>query len=88
MSPNFADRPVLEPFDPASGFTVRYPVASPEVVGMVRGYQSQLRQQSPDWMSQVEFDPHGRGMLLYVFPVSSLPAAVLGRRSRRRYGQE
>ncbi len=73
---------ILEPF--GSGFVVRYPVADSATLALVRQYQQEVRSDYPGWLSRLEFNRSQDRLNLYVFPMSELPAAVLGR--RQSYG--
>ncbi len=80
MFPQRQQPVAVEPF--GSGFAVRYPVADPATVALVRQYQEDLRAGYPGWLSRVEFN-HAQ-LALFVFPVGELPSVVLGR--RQAYG--
>lgn len=84
----YATGPQIESYGATGGFLIRYPGATPETMAAVREYQRDLRRDCPGWLSRLEYRQETGGIVLYVFPVSEMPAMVFAGAGRSRYGKE
>lgn len=84
---SYTSGPRIEPYGVA-GFQVRYADATHETVALVREYQLYLRQDCPGWLSRLEYRSASGEVVLYVFPVSEMPAMVFAGTTRGGYGKE